>query len=108
MQVTVVTADNVVIVDGEGYRIDCSDLVEKGITAIQWQHTDGHIEYRTTRKDGINSREPNLLINEFRHVQPYAMRWSEEKTRVLQEQARLIQARLNTAERQAKEIQESL
>lgn len=59
-RVTVVPADNVVIVDGVSAVVDCSH-VPSFVHAIQWDGTRGHIEF--VPHDGV--QQGNLAITSF-------------------------------------------
>lgn len=43
MQIAIIRPDNFVSIDGEGYRVDVSEL-DTSIHAIQWNGIDGEIE----------------------------------------------------------------
>ena len=45
MRVSIIVADNSINIDGVWHDCDCSGLVAKGISALQWYGTEGEIEY---------------------------------------------------------------
>jgi hypothetical protein len=66
MRVSVAIEDNVVAVDGRGFRVDCSGL-DREIHAIQWYDTYGEIEYRSRwlPKEKRWDRKPNEHFDDF-------------------------------------------
>ena len=50
MRISILVADNSVIIDGVAHESDCSSLVGRGISALQWYGTEGEIEYAGHRK----------------------------------------------------------
>lgn len=46
MRLTIVPSDNLVLIDGERRIVDCAGFASlRGIHAVQWIETTGHIEF---------------------------------------------------------------
>lgn len=99
MRVTIIRDDNKVVVDGEGYTVDCTAL-PVDFHALQWDGTSGEVEYRMTvcSHCSTRSKKPNLFVNDMTPYLPYVDAWTaakataaaviaahEEATRVLAE-----------------------
>jgi len=61
MRVTIIAADNAVIVNGKGGKADCSDILKQGISVVQWYDSVGEIEY-------VGHAQPN---EEIYNLGPY-------------------------------------
>jgi hypothetical protein len=62
MRVSIVADDNLVLIEGIPYTVDCSALVAQGIHAIQWYSTFGEVEFATDLETG--HRKPNERITD--------------------------------------------
>lgn len=94
MRVTIVVPDNRVIIDGEGYRVDCSSLVDRDIHALQWYDDHGELEFVTKRIDQVATRKGNVNVHDFAPYQHLLDQWAVERdkyqaevTKLLEEQA---------------------
>ena len=83
MRVTIVREDNLVIVDGEGHTVDCSEL-QAPFHALQWDGVRGEIEYAATRCDhcGVRSKRGNELISDLSPYQKYVDAWQIAKAAI--------------------------
>lgn len=90
MQVSIIKDDNTVIVDGVSYAVDCSDL-PADFHALQWDGTQGEIEYRISRCDhcGVRAKKGNAIITDIARYQPYVDRWKISKAAYEAEMQRL-------------------
>ncbi len=75
MRVTVVPADRLILVDGEGLQF-VFDAPE-GLHALQWQDASGHLEFT----DGRPNRALTAADYES-HVAPFVQAWQAEKARL--------------------------
>ena len=64
MRVSINTRDNQVFADGKMHGADCSELLSKGITAVQWDGSAGEIEF-------VGHAKPNENIEDFSPYQKY-------------------------------------
>jgi len=80
MQLTIIKGDNTVIVDGEGYKVDCTAL-PAGFHALQWDGDSGEVEYAMTRCDhcGARTKKGNEIISDVSQFQPYVDAWGVAK-----------------------------
>jgi hypothetical protein len=76
MNATIVRPDNIVVVDGLGLAVDCSDL-DPVISVVQWGGTAGHIEY--VNPPYASEFKTNTLINDFAPYQKYVDAWHAAK-----------------------------
>lgn len=81
MRVTIVTDDNLMLVDDVGYEVDCSQLIAGNLWAMQWYDTFGEEEYRPDPETG--AREPNKRIEDFSPYEPYLTTWQAAKAKSL-------------------------
>lgn len=90
MRVTIIKDDNVVVVDGKAYGVDCSDL-PAGFHALQWDGTEGEVEYGINRCDhcGARTKKGNEIISDLAPYQKYVDAWQAAKTHAEAEAARL-------------------
>jgi hypothetical protein len=72
MRLTIIRDTNSVIVDGEGYTIDCS-MLPRDLHAVQWYGMAGEVEYAMMRCDhcGVASKKPNEVIKDLAPYQFY-------------------------------------
>jgi len=71
MRLTIVTSDNMVLVDKEPRIVDCSKYPElEGVHAVQWNGTVGHIEFINDLSTQFNYKlnEPIEDIERFKPV----------------------------------------
>ena len=80
MRVSIVTEDNMVSIDGQGFRIDCSGL-GADVHAIQWHHDHGEIEFKSRflRDERRWDRRPNEHFGDFAPYQTFVDKWQIEK-----------------------------
>ncbi|VIO80127.1 hypothetical protein [Bradyrhizobium ivorense] len=64
MRVSISVADNIVVIDGEVCRSDCSELLASNISGVQWYGEQGEIEY-------VSHVQPNEPITDFAPYQSY-------------------------------------
>lgn len=95
MRLTIVTEDNVVGIDNVWYQVDCSELVEKNIRALQWYGDFGVTESFNMENAQINS------LDEFKGL---IDKWEQSK----KEQELLIAQQQKEAEEQKIALEESL
>lgn len=88
MRVTIVKDDHIVIIDGEGYGVDCSKLPET-FHALQWDGQRGEVEHRamTCAHCNVRSKKGNEIITDLEPYQPYVDAWRLAKTQHDQEKA---------------------
>lgn len=80
MRATIIADDNMVYVEGQPEKVDCSSLDEE-IHAIQWYDGRGEIEYRT---DHVNfTRKMNSCIVDFSPYQYLVDLWMVEAQKEL-------------------------
>ena len=75
MRVTVVPADRLILVDGEGLQF--AFAAPEGLHALQWQDASGHLEFTDGR--------PNQALTAAdyeSHVAPFVQAWQAEKARL--------------------------
>ena len=75
MRVTVVPADRLILVDGEGLQF--AFAAPEGLHALQWQDASGHLEFTEGR--------PNQALTAAdyeSHVAPFVQAWQAEKARL--------------------------
>lgn len=77
MKVTVIPADRMIVIDGEGLQFDFS-YYPPGLRALQWNHTSGSMEFET----GANQFIDNPAL-----VQPYIDQYQAEAERIAAEAA---------------------
>lgn len=89
MRFTVIVDDKLVYKDGEGVSPvtfhDSLDL--SSVHAIQWYDTWGEVEYKEIVKEGVLTKPPNLIINDF---SPYASildAWKDAMNKMDEERA---------------------
>jgi hypothetical protein len=80
MQVTIIPADNMVMVDGEAVRVDCP--AGDGVHAIQWRGAAGHVEYTDNRPNAPLTAEDYPQV-----VAPHVAAWQAERDRLAAESA---------------------
>jgi hypothetical protein len=71
MRLTIVTSDNVVLVDKEMRKVDCTKFKElEGVHAVQWNGLTGHIEFVNENPTQFNYKlnEPIEDIERFQSV----------------------------------------
>lgn len=80
MRVTIVKDDDIVIVDGEGFTVDCAKL-PADFHALQWNGFAGEVEYRKTlcAHCGVSSKKGNLVISDLAPYQAYVNAWHAAK-----------------------------
>jgi hypothetical protein len=74
MRVTIVVDDNVVLVEDQPEKVDCSALIAQDIHAVQWYGTAGEIEYITDMVTG--QRRPNTAVSDFSPFQFLVDAWT--------------------------------
>ena len=87
MRVTVVPADRLILVDGEGLQF--AFAAPEGLHALQWQDASGHLEFTDGR--------PNQALTAAdyeSHVAPFVQAWQAEKARLAEEAEKEEAARL--------------
>lgn len=75
MRVTVVPADRLILVDGEGLQF--AFAAPEDLHALQWQDASGHLEFTDGR--------PNQALTSAdyeSHVAPFVQAWQAEKARL--------------------------
>jgi hypothetical protein len=98
-RVTIVTEDNIVVVDGVAMPVDCSPLKTSGLWAVQWDTDRGEEEFRTTLVDvpvldpdtneptgetvKQQHRDPNRQIDDLSPYQPYLDAWNAARAKSL-------------------------
>lgn len=102
MRVTIIKDDNAVIVNGERYTVDCGTL-PADFHALQWDGTEGEVEFRVTRCDhcGARTKKGNLLIADLSPYALYVDAWRAAKTKADAERAK-AEAELQAAIEEAK------
>ena|ERR1700719_2892010 len=75
---SIIRIDNIVVVNGEHYQVDCSSL-PSNIHAIQWNETCGHIEF-VDEDPNDGKRDPNQTIDDFSPYQYLIDKWQDAKT----------------------------
>lgn len=80
MRVTIVTEDNIVMVDGKPRSVDCSPLIEEGIRAVQWRDAAGEVEFNSAfdEENKMLARKPNEAIADIGPYQSYIDQWNIE------------------------------
>ena len=73
MKLTVITTDNVVIKDGEGYIVNDLSYIDQNIHAIQWNSDKGEVEF-------IDS-SPNLFIDDLTPYNQCLVEWQTAKNK---------------------------
>lgn len=76
MQATIIKDDNMVVVDGVAYTVDCSDLPEN-FHALQWYGDHGEVEHAVVRCPacGCRSKKPNDAVTDVAPYQKYLDAW---------------------------------
>lgn len=94
MRVTIVKDDNVVTVDGEGHRVDCSSL-PASFHALRWDGASGELEHRMTVCEhcGTRSKKPNEHITDLAPYQHLLDAWRAAKVAADAEKAERDAAR---------------
>ena len=87
-RITIVKDDSFVGIDGEFYKVDCSDLPEN-FHALQWYGNAGEEEW-----DGIPKPE-NTFITNLSKYQKYIDRWNTAKAEHEAEIAAFLAAQAN-------------
>ena len=64
MRAAIIVSDNIVVVDGQPMKSDCSELAAQQISAVQWYGSEGEIEY-------AGHIQPNEKITDFSPYQIY-------------------------------------
>ena len=75
MRVTVVPADRLILVDGEGLQF--AFAAPEGLHALQWQDASGHLEFTEGR--------PNQALTAAdyeSHLETFVKEWNAEKERL--------------------------
>lgn len=80
MRVTIIAEDNMVLVEEQPEKVDCSSLDEE-ISAIQWYGVRGEVEYKMDHVN--NSRRMNLMIDDFSPYQHIVDLWTIEAQKLL-------------------------
>lgn len=76
MKLTIIPEDMTVIIDGERFGINCQELVDQGVHAVQWSGSTGHIEF----KDAADGNKPaNQVIGDIERFQPIIDAWHAAK-----------------------------
>jgi hypothetical protein len=93
MRVTIVTDDNIVLVDGVAERVDCSALVASGVHAVQWYDTQGEEEFRSEFDDEkkVWNRAPNNHITDFTPYQFFVDQWGAEHTKSVENKRKMTE-----------------
>lgn len=73
MRLSIIAADNVIVIDGAVHESNCSGLMAKGISALQWYGDEGEIEY-------VGHMKPNELTKDLKPFQQYIDRAKLRKT----------------------------
>ena len=95
MRLTIVTEDNIVGIDNVWCQVDCSELVEKNIRALQW-----YGDFEVTESFNMENAQINSL-DEFKGL---IDKWEQSK----KEQELLIAQQQKEAEEQKIALEESL
>lgn len=103
MRVTIIRDDNTVLVDGEGYTVDCTPL-PADFHALQWDGTSGEVEYRMTVCSHCNTRskKPNLFVNDMTPYLSYVDAWTKAKAAAIEAAEKLAKAQAEAAQARAK------
>ena len=64
MRVSIIAADNMVVIDGTAHDCDCSKLLAHGISALQWYGAEGEIEY-------VGHKQPNEITDSLENFQEF-------------------------------------
>lgn len=98
MRVTIVTDDDMVLVNGVPCPVDCSAL-RNSVHAVQWYDTYGEEEYYTTfdPETKLYGRAPNATITDFTPYQIYVDAWQVERTKQLEHEAELAKTNARMA-----------
>jgi hypothetical protein len=67
MRVSINAADGTVVVDGVPGKSDCRELLDQGISAVQWYGSKGEVEY-------VGHAKPNMEITSFATFQTFVDR----------------------------------
>ena len=73
MKLTVITPDNVVIKDGEGYVVNDLSYIYQNIHAIQWDNDKGEVEFV--------DNSPNLFIDDLTPYNQCLVEWQVAKNK---------------------------
>lgn len=81
MRLVIVKDDNLVIVDGEGYTVDCS-VLPVDFHALQWDGIGGEIEFRalSCTHCGVRSKKPNAPVVDIALYADIIAGWQTAKT----------------------------
>ena len=89
-RVTVVPADKLILVDGQGLTFDFS--APSNLHALQWDGQQGHLEFEDDYNQTLSASDPAAYDEE---VAPYVALWQAEKDRIAAEEAAAEAARLS-------------
>jgi hypothetical protein len=82
MRATITVEDNIITVDGQWRRVDCSPLIADGIRAVQWHGEIGEVEFVTVMDaENTPTRKPNETITDFSPYQTYIDQWTVENAK---------------------------
>jgi hypothetical protein len=87
MRLTIIKADNTVVVDGIAAEIDCSEI-PIFVHAIQWDSDRGRGEIEFV-KDADGIKHPNMLITDISHYEVMVDRWRIRRLEMDHEQKRV-------------------
>lgn len=86
--VTVVPADNLILVNGQGLTVPCS--APPALHTLQWHGGQGHCEW-------TNAANTPLALDDYpEHVAPYVTLWEAEQSRISAETRAAEVARIAT------------
>ena len=77
-RMTIVKIDNIVVIDGEYYTVDCSDLPEN-FHALMWIEAEGQGEIEWNGKP----KPQNTVIKNLNDYKIYINRWNNAKAAML-------------------------
>jgi hypothetical protein len=81
MRATIIVDDNNVLVDGEPHAVNCAELADRDIHAVQWDgdRGRGEIEYKTDHDQDPPHRRPNERITNFAPFNHFVEAWRVRK-----------------------------
>ena len=81
MRISIVTEDNRMFNDGLMFLVDCQNLRDKNIHAVQWYDEWGEVEYKTVwvKDEKHFHSEPNSHITDLSMVKAQTDEWNQHK-----------------------------
>lgn len=89
-RITIIKDDSFVGIDGEFYKVDCSDL-PANFHALQWYGNEGEVEWKG------NPKPQNTFITSLQSYQKYIDRWNQAKDKHEAELAANLAAEANVS-----------